>query len=134
MIRLSLKKIRLPSIGLKGVGIAWKAYGGFGAVVALIVVISGVAAVSLSRVATDFGHYLRLSHDIEASADLQSAALRVQSNVRQFMITGDITNVIEGRAQVQKSTAAMQTLTEDLAKDEDVSEADRKSTRLNSSH
>jgi methyl-accepting chemotaxis protein len=125
MVRLSLKgiRIRLPRISLKRVGIAWKAYGGFGAVVALIVVISGVGAVSLSGVAKDFGRYLRLSHDIGAAADLQSAALRTQSNVRQFMITGDITNVIEGRAQVTKSGDAMKTLAADLVDDEDLSES-----------
>jgi methyl-accepting chemotaxis protein len=125
MVRLSLKgiRIRLPRISLKRVGIAWKAYGGFGAVVALIVVISGVAAASLSGVATDFGRYLRLSHDIGAGADLQSAALRVQSNVRQFMITGDITNVIEGRAQVTKAGEAMKVLAGDLVNDEDMTES-----------
>jgi methyl-accepting chemotaxis protein/CHASE3 domain sensor protein len=123
MVRLSLKRIRLPRISLNRVGIAWKAYGGFGAVVVLIVVISGVGAVSLTGVATDFGRYLRLSHDIQASTDLQSAALRVQSNVRQFMITGDITNVIEGRAQVAKTGDAMKILLGDLSADEDLSEA-----------
>jgi methyl-accepting chemotaxis protein len=125
MVRLSLKgiRIRLPRISLKRVGIAWKAYGGFGAVVALIVVISGVAAASLSGVATDFGRYLRLSHDIGAGSDLQSAALRIQSNVRQFMITGDITNVIEGRAQVTKAGEAMKVLAGDLVDDEEMSES-----------
>lgn len=125
MARLSRigMKIRLPRISLKGVGIAWKAYGGFGAVVALVVVISAVAAVSLSGVARDFGRYLRLSRDIEGAADLQSAALRTQSNVRQFMITGDITNVIEGRAQVAKASEAMTTLSTDLATDEAMSES-----------
>jgi len=125
MVRLSLKgiRIRLPRISLKRVGIAWKAYGGFGAVVALIVVISGVGAVSLSGVATDFGRYLRISHDIGAAADLQTAALRIQSNVRQFMITGDITNVIEGRAQVAKAGDAMKTLSGDLVDDEDMTES-----------
>jgi methyl-accepting chemotaxis protein len=119
----SSKKIRLPRIGLKRVGIAWKTYGGFGAVVALIVVISAVAAVSLSSVAGDFGRYLNLSRDIGLAADLQSAALRTQSNVRQFMITGDITNIIEGRAQVAKANAAMTALSSDLSGNTDSSEA-----------
>jgi methyl-accepting chemotaxis protein len=123
MVRLSLKKIRLPRVSLKRVGIAWKAYGGFGAVVALIVVISGVGAVSLSRVAMDFAHYLNLSRDIGTAADLQSAALRIQSNVRQFMITGDITNVIEGRAQVTKAGDAMKALAGDLSSDQELSDA-----------
>lgn len=116
-------RFRLPHFSLKGVGIAWKAYGGFGAVVALVVVISAVAAVSLSGVARDFGRYLRLSRDIEGAADLQSAALRTQSNVRQFMITGDITNVIEGRTQVAKAGEAMSGLSADLAADEAMNES-----------
>jgi methyl-accepting chemotaxis protein len=117
-------RLRMPRwLSLNRISIAWKAYGGFGAVVLLIVVISGLGAVSLTSVSSDFGRYLRLSHDISAAADLQSAALRVQSNVRQFMITGDITNVIEGRAQITKANDSMKVLSEDLSGDEELSES-----------
>jgi methyl-accepting chemotaxis protein len=114
MVGLSFNRVWPKWLSLKRVGIAWKAYGGFGAVVALIVVISGVAAVSLSGVATNFGRYLRLSHDLETAADLQSAAQRLQSNVRQFLITGDITNIIEGRNQVKKADEALTKLDADF--------------------
>ncbi|MGE5540138.1 MAG: methyl-accepting chemotaxis protein [Gemmatimonas sp.] len=126
MVALSKLRFRprMPKwLSLNRISIAWKAYGGFGAVVLLIVVISGLGAVSLSGVASDFGRYLRLSRDISTSADLQSAALRVQSNVRQFMITGDITNVIEGRAQVLKANEAMKVLADDFAGDEELTES-----------
>jgi methyl-accepting chemotaxis protein len=120
-LRLRLSMPRWLS--LNRVSIAWKAYGGFGAVVLLIVGMGGLGAVSLTGVSSDFGRYLRLSRDISAAADLQSAALRIQSNVRQFMITGDITNVIEGRAQVTKANEAMKMLSEDLSADEDLTES-----------
>ncbi|EIC22197.1 HAMP domain-containing methyl-accepting chemotaxis protein [Thiorhodovibrio frisius] len=60
---------------------------GFGIVLALLVIVSGFAYVTINNASTDFGEYRRKARNANLLGELQAAMLMGRMNVKDFLIT-----------------------------------------------
>ena len=88
---------------LKNIKISAKIFGGFGVLMALILVVSGAAYYSLVKSGGNFNRYRNLALQTDASGRVQANMLEARLQARNFIITASQKNIRHVRMRAQKT-------------------------------
>ena len=90
---------------LKSIRIGPKLYGGFGVVLALLIIIGVVAIIQLNSIGTTFGEYRGLARAANEIGRVQANMLQTRMGVKDFIIRGDqasMDTVLDRAAKAQE--------------------------------
>ncbi|MBB4265325.1 HAMP domain-containing methyl-accepting chemotaxis protein [Roseospira visakhapatnamensis] len=103
---------------LKSIRIGSKLYGGFGIVLALLLILGAVAIFSLSNIGSLFAEYRRLAQSTNEVGSVQTNMLLTRMGVKDFIIRGDDKTIDQVRAQAVETQESITSTLEVIVDEE----------------